>query len=107
MSDKLSPGNSAVIQHIVTNPFAVPIFVNDATVTVTIKDSAGVDLVGESWPVTLPFVAASDGIYRKSFDPFVNLVIGEIYDIIINVVGTDALESECVSRVRATERICQ
>lgn len=102
----LSPDNSTVIQHTVTNPLLDPIFVNDATVTVTIFDSAGVELAGESWPVALPFVATSDGVYRKTFSPFVNLVLGEIYKIVINVVGTDSLESECISKIRATKRIC-
>ena len=102
----LSPDNSASISHTVTNPLANPTFVNDATVTVTIQDSSGADLSGESWPVTLPYVSGSDGVYTKSFDPFDSLIIGEIYSVIINVVGLDGLESECVTKIKATERIC-
>jgi len=105
-SNELSPGNSTVIQHTVTNPLANPIYVNDATVTVTITDSNGVDLIGESWPVTLPYVTASNGVYRKIFDPFANLVVGNVYHVIIKVVGTDQLESECLLKCRATERTC-
>jgi len=101
----LSPDNSSVIEHQVTNPLAVPIFVNDAAVTVTILDNTSTEIPDEAWPVTLPFVSGSDGIYRKSFDPF-NLVVGEIYTVIINVVGTDALESKCITKIKATERIC-
>ena len=102
----LSPDNSASISHTVTNPLASPIFVNDATVTVTIKDSSGAVLSGESWPATLPYVTGSDGVYTKSFDPFDSLIVGEIYSVIINAVGLDGLESECVTKIKATERIC-
>ena len=102
----LSPDNSTVIQHTVTNPLASPIFVNDATVTVTIFDKDGVELTGESWPVELPYVIASDGIYRKTFDPFDNLIVGQIYKVVINVLGSDGLESECKSSLRATDKIC-
>lgn len=102
----LSPDNSTSIAHTVTNPLQEPVYVNDATVTVTIKDSKGDLLAGESWPVELPYVAGSNGLYRKSFDPFDNLIVGEVYSIIINVVGADLLESECTTKVRAKERIC-
>lgn len=37
---------------------------NSATVTVTLKDAAGVDIVGLSWPQTLAYVAGSSGDYR-------------------------------------------
>ena len=98
--------NSTVIEHIVTNPLAVPIFVHDATVTVIIQDASGVDLPGESWPVELPYVAGSDGVYRKTFEPFINLVEGAKYTVTINVVGLDGLKSECISIQRAITRIC-
>ena len=102
----LSIGSSTVVQHVVTNPLQVPIFVNDAAVTVTIFDSAGVELVGESWPVTLDYVAASDGVYRKTFSPFINLIEGEIYDVVIEVLGTDSLEDRCTSKHRAIQASC-
>ena len=102
----LTINTSESISYIVTNPLLDPVFVNDATVTVTITDCLGTDLVGESWPVALPYVALSDGLYRKSFDPFVNLIEGDLYTVIINVVGADLLESECVSKVEAKRKFC-
>jgi hypothetical protein len=39
-------------------------FVNDATVTVTIRDSAGVELAGASWPLVMNHVPGSNGKYR-------------------------------------------
>ena len=102
----LSIGTSTVIQYVVTNPLESPIYVNDAAVVVTIYDSDGVELVGESWPVTLDYVAASDGIYRKTFSPFVNLVEDELYSVVIEVLGTDSLEDKCTSIHRAIEASC-
>src|SRR4029077_18100883 len=39
-------------------------YINDADVTVTIKDAGSVDVVGETWPLTMAYVAASSGDYR-------------------------------------------
>lgn len=41
-------------------------FINDATVTATIKDAAGEVVAGQSFPVTLAYVPASDGDYRAT-----------------------------------------
>jgi len=43
---------------------AAAAYVNDATVTVTLTDRAGNEVSGETWPVTLNYVAGSDGKYR-------------------------------------------
>lgn len=102
----LSPSNSTVISHTVTNPLQDPVYVNNATVTVTITDSEGVELTGESWPVELPYVSGSEGVYRKSFEPFGNLVLGEIYSVVIDIQGADGLIGSCTSKEKAKERIC-
>ena len=97
---------STVVEHIVTNPLVVPSYVNDATVTVTIKDSKGVDLVGPTFPVNVPYVAASEGVYRYTFVSLPNLIAGEIYQVIFNVVGSDSLEDECIIKERAILKVC-
>lgn len=51
---------------------------NAATVTATVVDSTDTEVPGLSWPLTLAYVAASDGDYR-----------GEIGDGASFVVGTD------------------
>lgn len=38
--------------------------VNDATVTCTVTDADGNSVTGQSWPLSLDYVAASSGIYR-------------------------------------------
>lgn len=103
---KLSPNGSLLITHTVTNPKAVPIFVNDATVTVTIKDDKGVNTTDETWPIVLPYIATSDGEYGKSFNPFTSLTIGKIYTVIINVTGIDGLIDYCEHECRAVIKAC-
>lgn len=39
-------------------------FINGATVEVTIRDATGAAVAGQTWPVTMSYVAASDGDYR-------------------------------------------
>jgi hypothetical protein len=38
--------------------------IDNATVTVTIKDDQGVNVAGATWPLTMSYVAASAGDYR-------------------------------------------
>ena len=54
-------------------------YLNAATVTCTIKDTSGNEVSGISWPVTLDYVAASDGIYRATIDKAITLTFGNIY----------------------------
>jgi len=39
-------------------------YINDATVTVTIRDLTGTEMDGQQWPATMPYVDGSRGIYR-------------------------------------------
>ncbi len=39
-------------------------YINDAVVTVTIVDADGGELAGETWPLTMSYVSASNGVYR-------------------------------------------
>lgn len=41
-------------------------YINNATVTATLKDSAGNNVAGETWPLTLAYVASSNGKYRAT-----------------------------------------
>ena len=102
----LNVGASTVITYVVTNPLAVPIFVNDATVTVTIKDNQGVEIPDETWPFNLPYVIASDGEYSFTFDPFTSLNAGQQYTVIIDVVGIGGLIDHCTIKSMATIKNC-
>jgi hypothetical protein len=54
-------------------------FVNDATVEATMTDMDGVEVVGQSWPLTLAYVAASDGDYQALLEDDRVLIEGQFY----------------------------
>ena len=97
--------NSIYVQHVLTNPTQDPIYVNDATVTVTIKDSNGDNVAGETWPVDMDYVAASDGIYRATLAPNSNIEVDSIYTIEIDATGNgDGLVGKWEHSVKAKKR---
>jgi hypothetical protein len=63
-------------------------FINDATVTVTVK-KAGTNVAGASWPLTMDYVAASDGIYRAVLSEDLALVARTHYTAFIDADGGD------------------
>ncbi|MCK7495202.1 MAG: hypothetical protein MZW92_31975 [Comamonadaceae bacterium] len=54
-------------------------YLNAATVTVTIKNAAGVNISGETWPKTMTYVTASAGKYRATVSDALALVPGQFY----------------------------
>lgn len=52
---------------------------NGATVTCTLKDSAGVNVVGETWPKAMAYVASSDGVYRAALSNTLTVTAGGRY----------------------------
>lgn len=64
-------------------------YLNAATVTVTVKDSAGAEVTGETWPVTMDYVDASDGDYRAAISYAADLTAGNSYVAVIDVDATD------------------
>ncbi len=60
-------------------------FVNTATVTVTLVDADDVEVVGETWPLTMTYVIASDGLYRATLVDTLTLVVGGLYTAQIEV----------------------
>lgn len=68
-------------------------YINDGTVTCQIVDLAGtaVTPTGFTWPVTLDYVAASDGIYRATIDKAIAITDGKSYflEITATAAGVD------------------
>lgn len=60
-------------------------YVNDATVTVTVKDAAGVNVSGETWPISMDYVSASNGNYRCVLAHTISFSSGATYTAEINV----------------------
>lgn len=67
-------------------------FLNAATVDITITDSEGVEVTGETWPLTIPYVTGSNGIYRVILDKVLGFIAGQRYTAVINAAeaGLDA-----------------
>lgn len=42
-------------------------FLNNDTVTVTLRDITGTEVAGETWPVTMQYIAGSEGRYERVF----------------------------------------
>jgi len=49
-------------------------YIDNATVAVTLKDSDGAEVAGESWPLTMSYVADSNGKYRATLVDTLTLV---------------------------------
>lgn len=43
-------------------------YLNAAAVAVTLADTAGAAVAGETWPLALSYVASSDGVYRATLE---------------------------------------
>lgn len=54
-------------------------YVNDADVTVTVRDKAGSEVLGETWPLTMDYVTGSQGDYRGVISHETALAAGQWY----------------------------
>lgn len=52
---------------------------NGATVSCTLKDTAGVNLVGETWPKAMAYVANTNGVYRAALSNTLVVTVGSRY----------------------------
>ncbi len=53
--------------------------VNNATVTVTLRDPSGNAVGGETWPLAMPYVASTNGCYRTTLADTLGVVAGTRY----------------------------
>lgn len=65
-------------------------FINDASVTVTITDEAGVPVVGQTWPATMAYLAGSDGNYRAFINASVVFIARDNYYAQISATDTSS-----------------
>lgn len=79
-------------------------YLNSATVTVTLKDSAGMNVTGTTWPKAMTYVAASNGMYRATLPYGLALVPAQRYTATIVADAGAGLHAEwsveCVCRAR-------
>ena len=78
-------------------------YINDATVTVTLTDTAGTQIAGETWPLTMGYVSGSNGKYRATLEDTLTVTLGQMLVATVNTLG-DGLTGRWVSRPRVVER---
>jgi hypothetical protein len=79
-------------------------YVNNANVTVTLVDEDNVEVSGQTWPTTMSYVAASDGIYRCTLEEELVLVPGAFYTAIVDVDAGFDLKARWELRCQAAIR---
>ncbi len=73
-----------------------------ATVTVTLQDSSGVEVAGQSWPAAMAH--DTGGTYRVTLDDDLTLIEGRTYKAIVHAVGTGSEIGHWVCDVLARKR---
>ena len=87
-------------------------YVDDAVIVAVLRDSAGeevtvldtddvTDITGATWPLTLDYIAGSDGRYRGTIPAGAQLTAGDEYTLFIDS-NDDSLhiEAACVALTR-------
>lgn len=62
-------------------------FINDAVCTFVIKDKAGVEVAGTTWPQVMSYIAGSDGNYQGILPYNLEMTGGKMYTAIIDAQG--------------------
>ena len=93
MSNVLYINNDNLVSVDKLRNLGTEVYVNDATVTVRLYTKAtGVNVTGETWPLAMSYVAASDGKYIGTLIDTLPLVENTVYTAeIIASVGADKM----------------
>lgn len=81
------------------------VYLNSAAVTVTLKDSSGVNISGQTFPLTMDYEASSDGKYTATLDDALVLDEGNIYTAIIDAVSDSGITAKWNFQILAVKRI--
>jgi hypothetical protein len=63
------------------------VFLPDAVVTFTIKDKAGVDVPGESWPQVMTYIPGSEADFRGILPAALEMTPNKVYTAFIDAAG--------------------
>jgi hypothetical protein len=78
--------------------------INTATVTCTLYDAESVAVAGQSWPLTLAYVASSAGVYRATMPYGIGITPASRYTLQVDVNAGAGLRGQwripCVCRIR-------
>ena len=87
MESNLLIGNDQVLELVGLREEIANEYIEDATVTATIRKANGQPVDGENWPITLVFVAVNDdlegrsGLYQGLLEDGIELVAGRTYSV--------------------------
>jgi hypothetical protein len=79
-------------------------YVTDANISVALYDAAGLPVAGTDWPLAMPYLADSNGVYRATLPFTLALVEGARYVARIVADAGEGLRAQwdmpCVGRLR-------
>jgi len=78
--------------------------INDAVVTITLKDADDVEVPGETWPVALSYVDGSDGNYSATFSDLIEVQDETDYTMSVTVTALDGSKASWDEPVTALVR---
>lgn len=78
-------------------------YINDAVATVSIFNSNGTEVTGETWPLALDYVAASNGDYEAVLNEDLALVKNKTYTVEV-IAEKDGNEGKWRETAVATDR---
>lgn len=76
-----------------------------ASVQVTVLDEQEAEVTGQVWPVLMSHV--SNGLYRATLDPAINLVAGTVFFLKVEATGSGGQTGLWKYKVIAQERNCK
>ena len=79
-------------------------FMNDATVTATLKDTGGTNVSGQTFPVTLSYIAESDGNYQTTLENTLVMTEDTTYITTITATSSSGLYAEWEMTLTAKKR---
>jgi len=62
-------------------------YINDAAVTVTLVDKNDVQVSGETWPLTMGYIAASNGNYRSILTDTLSATLSNGVELIAQITA--------------------
>jgi len=78
--------------------------INNATVTCTLKDSAGVNVAGQTWPLAMVYQVGSVGKYIGTLEDALSLADGAVFTAVIDADGGAGLKGHWEIPVKAKVR---
>jgi len=79
-------------------------YINAATVAVTLTDTTGVEVTGETWPLAMSYVTGSNGKYRATLADTLSLTVGTRYEATISANAGAGLQAKWVEQLVCQQR---